>query len=401
MAKWMFVAMVLTLGWGFWGCDEGDSDSSTNIDTDTGTDTDTDADTDTDTDTDADTDTDTDTDSDTDTEEGEPLPDGEPGEWIWVEIEGSKCRGGSPAGLSVRYSETSDETLFIYLEGGGACFNLTTCMTSLASIPSLARKPPSPYGMYDLDNPENPFAGFNGIYVPYCTGDVHTGSAENVDLPGVGVQQYVGADNFKLFLNRIVPTFPNVKKVVITGISAGGFGAAFNTVSVFSAFGDDVQIINIDDSGPPMRDPYFPACLQELVRDLWGMNENIPLDCTACFEEGGIHALLAYAANMTENGSFGLMSAHEDAVMRQFWAFGNNDCDPGMFPSYDGEKYLAGLEDFLSYMQQIDFGGVYYYSGTAHTKLISGDMYRKEVNGVRLVDWISDVIDGNMYHVTE
>ncbi|MBL1135963.1 MAG: hypothetical protein HND46_11645 [Chloroflexi bacterium] len=35
-----------------------------------------------------------------------------------------------------------------------------------------------PGGIFDLENPENPFADYNMVFVPYCTGDVHIGNRE-------------------------------------------------------------------------------------------------------------------------------------------------------------------------------------------------------------------------------
>ncbi|MDJ0766898.1 MAG: pectin acetylesterase-family hydrolase [Myxococcota bacterium] len=409
MPRWIFICLSISFIWTVSGCSDDESGEDTNLDTDTNTSNDTDIDTDTDTgtdsdtdadaDTDTDTDTDTDSDTDTDTEEGEPLPDGEPGEWIWVPIEGSKCRSGSTAGLSVRYSDVSDD-LFIYFQLGNACFNASTCAVTLSDIILATQKPSMATGIFDFNNPENPFGDLNAIYIPYCTGDIHGGSNEDVEVPGVeGLQQFVGGDNFKLFLTRIVPTFPNAEKVVVTGTSAGGFGVAYHYINTAKAFGDEVHVVAIDDAGPIMRDPYFKTCLQENMRTLWDLNEHIPSECQEALEEGGLHTMIQCMGTTVKNASYGLISSYEDSIIRTFWAYGNNDCDPGPFPSYDGDKYLVGLIDLLSYMKEVDFGAVYYFPGESHTKLWVNDMYSLEAHGVRLLDWMADVIDGNMYHV--
>ncbi len=52
-------------------------------------------------------------------------------------------------------------------------------------------------------------------------------------------------------------------KVLLTGISAGGFGAAANYPQVARAFAP-VPVYDLDDSGPPgAEDPYLPKCLQQ------------------------------------------------------------------------------------------------------------------------------------------
>jgi hypothetical protein len=62
--------------------------------------------------------------------------------------------------------------------GGGACWSAETCdpesgpyQRSLADVP----EPSKWQGIFELDDPENPFAGWSMVFVPYCTADVHLG----------------------------------------------------------------------------------------------------------------------------------------------------------------------------------------------------------------------------------
>src|SRR5207253_2454278 len=102
---------------------------------------------------------------------------------------------------------------------------------------------------------KNPFADANFVYVPYCTGDVHIGSATvDMDVNGTKKTTYFwGAKNLDMYLARLVPTFPQTTRVILTGISAGGYGAYLNVDRVRSAFGVRVDVI--DDSGPPFDAP--------------------------------------------------------------------------------------------------------------------------------------------------
>src|SRR5690606_36319667 len=78
--------------------------------------------------------------------------------------------------------------LIIYFDGGGACWDDLTC-----SVPRLASHrgegdgfykaelmpdddPNNLSGIFDLDNPRNPVRDWSFVFVPYCTGDVHSGS---------------------------------------------------------------------------------------------------------------------------------------------------------------------------------------------------------------------------------
>jgi Pectinacetylesterase len=381
-----------------------DGDSSNNNDAGVGdTDTDTDTDTDAGTDTDSDTDTDTDTDSDTDTNTSDPgfvsgkLPEGEAGDWVWVKFANSRCGNNSKAGLSVRYSDTSDNVM-IFLEGGGACINAALCLTCPMGV--LSQNPGSS-GIFDENREENPIKDWNMVYVPYCTGDCHTGANTDVKVPGAGIKQFVGATNYHMFLKSIVETFPNTKKVLLIGFSAGGIGAAYNALITSQSFGDDVEISVIADGAMAFRDEYFTPCLQQIGRDLWGINENLPPDCEDCIGEdgGGLYNMYKYVAQEEPGLSIGLISSLQDATMRSFFGYGLNDCKVTL-PNYPGPQFTAGLEDLRGYLQEIPFGGTYFFKGMDHGSTLFPSFFTKEVDGVKLVDWFSDIIDGTQTHVS-
>ena len=64
--------------------------------------------------------------------------DAPPGDWTWIPVDGAVCRDGSGTGFGVRPSATGSDKLVIYLEGGGACFNGTTCGINPGSFGSAA-----------------------------------------------------------------------------------------------------------------------------------------------------------------------------------------------------------------------------------------------------------------------
>ncbi|MFY0537746.1 pectin acetylesterase-family hydrolase [Nannocystis pusilla] len=200
------------------------------------------------------------------------------------------CRDGSTTGIGVRYG--AGDNLVIYFEGGGACFNSDTCALNElwknfgefkfdAWALGIGQG-----GIFD-DDPQNPVRDWSFIYVPYCTGDVHAGDRENVGIDGVlGAQQFVGYRNVAAYLERIVPTFEDAGHVLVTGSSAGGFGAALNYDRIAGAFpGSAVTLL--DDSGPPMSDQYMPVCMQQLWRDLFNFDATLPADCADCFGADG------------------------------------------------------------------------------------------------------------------
>lgn len=335
--------------------------------------------------------------------------DAPPGKWTWIGVDGAKCRDGSGTGFGIR-PQTGSDKLVIYLEGGGACFNGTTCGINPGSFGSSAfgawQGSVGNSGIFDTGNDENPVKDWNMIYVPYCSGDVHSGNASTIDVPGAlspKDQEFVGYANIYLYLKRIIPTFPGVTKVLLTGISAGGVGAAYNYDRVAQAF-CPTPVILVDDSGPPMADDYLAPCLQARWRELWNWKQTLPADCPECTgaDGGGIVNYVDYMGTKHPKSRLALISSTRDSVISTFFGFGKNDCQniDGISSAVDGNVYAAGLEDLRkNHMKNPGQWGTYYVDSTTHTYLLSG-MYNTTVQGKKLSSWLGDVVnDGPMEHI--
>ncbi|MBK9265673.1 MAG: hypothetical protein IPM54_38525 [Polyangiaceae bacterium] len=336
--------------------------------------------------------------------------DAPPGKWTWIEVDGAKCRNGSPAGFGIR-PQTDSDKLVIYLEGGGACFNGTTCGINPASFGAVAfagwENTSGAAGIFNANNDENPVKDWNMVYVPYCSGDIHAGNATNVDIPGAlspKDQDFVGYANIYLYLKRIIPTFPGLSKVLLTGISAGGFGAAYNYVRVAEAF-CPTPVILVDDSGPPMSDAYIAPCLQSRWRSLWNLNNTLPADCPECAgpDGGGIVHYVDYVGKKYPNARLGLISSTRDAVISLFFGYGKNDCQniDGIASSVDGNVYAAGLMDLRdNHMGTSGQWGTYFVDSTTHTYLLGPGFYSTAVQGKKLSAWLGDIVnDGPVEHI--
>ena len=57
------------------------------------------------------------------------FPSSPAGVWKWVEMEGSTCMDGKSTGVWYRHGSENDG-LVVFMDGGGACFNLETCDTA-------------------------------------------------------------------------------------------------------------------------------------------------------------------------------------------------------------------------------------------------------------------------------
>lgn len=327
-------------------------------------------------------------------------------QWLWVPVEGTQCMNGSQAGISVRRNDNSSN-LLIHFELGGACFNGNTCDTSL-TVTKITEETRLPIwganGIFDYTNELNPFKDYNVIYIPYCTGDVHTGSSPDTKVPGYGkISQFVGADNYYTFLGHILATFPKVDNLVLSGFSGGALGAAYHAQRTARSYGTNAkQMFLLADSAVAMRPEYLPICHQQKVYQLWNMEKYFPKGCPNCdpMEEGGaLHHMYDNFATEFPQVPYGFISAHEDIIMRTFYGWSNNNCDPGANIIYPADRYKAAIQDMRDYFKEIGWGGTYFYNGNRHGMLNFNDMYTFGDENDKLLDWLNNLLNGKTAHV--
>ena len=201
-----------------------------------------------------------------------------------------------------------------------------------------------------------------------------------------------------LFLDRIVPTFANVSQVLLTGVSAGGFGSALVADLVATAFPPGTILTLIDDSGPPMSSDYLPTCLQQQWRELWGFGSTFLDACGVSCPYPDDYAVdwPLFLASKYPGSNSGLISATQDSTIRTFFGYGTNDCAPTLIAMVDAALFEEGLLDFRSRLQDVPNFGTYYIASTTHTWIGSdGGFYNTTVGGVRLVDWFRNIVEGN------
>jgi hypothetical protein len=290
----------------------------------------------------------------------------------------------------------------IYLEGGGACFN-ELCDFTAYSIPFV----PPPDGIFDRQNALNPIADWNMIYVPYCTGDIWAGDTDT--MLGGRTRHFHGYRNIAKYLELWVPTFPQVDTVLVTGISAGGFGSGINAPQIADAFGPSRQMVLIDDSGMPFSNKVLPPCLQEQMRSVWGLEKTILAHCGQDCPDPNDFAsgLLNHLANAYPDMHAGLFSFTADAVVAGYFGFGwgdfqYNHCS-GTPTSVPAPVFL---EDLLAMRTQYeDRLSTFYPPGAWHTALRTATF--STVTGadvsmgtsVSVAEWVGNVIDGDIQHV--
>ena len=323
----------------------------------------------------------------------------EDGTWQWFNL-GLRCRDGSTTGVGVR-AQPGATRLVIYLEGGGACFNQITCAGNPANY---AGPFASEAGIFSTAA-ENPLGDATFIYVPYCTGDVHAGTTEGVTLTAVsGTQDFVGRRNIETVADVATRYFSeagsSISRVLLTGSSAGGFGAAISYPVIADAFAPTVVDLVADASPVVADDAVLAPCLQQLWRDLWGIE--LPSGCSDCSESNGdgLENASPYYASAYPDARFGLISRTGDAVIRTFYSFGTGECLADGFGLISADAYEAALLDYRDqHLVGTGRWSTYFSSGTAHTFFTGSDYTTVLVEDTTPQSWLADLLDGTVSQV--
>ena len=308
------------------------------------------------------------------------------GEWITQSAgSGCVCADGSDYIYFTRTIPESTKVL-LYFQGGGACFNETMCAFEGGTYDVTSTPEDSPVnfgGIFDFDNPANPFADYNIVFMPYCTGDVHLGDATTPYGDSLTVE-HNGFPNAMHGLDWITANHADATEVFVTGSSAGGVPAPLFGALVADALPDAEVAALADASGGYPSNPGVNA----FIGGLWGTEAAIPSwpeleGSTAA--DFGIPDLLHLAGNHNPDLRLARYDNANDAVQVSFSALAGVG---------DG-----GLPAVLDQNEQLVEGNgvnlpVYIAPGTNHTILAGQGVYDLEVEGVSFLDWLNAFIDG-------
>jgi len=222
-------------------------------------------------------------------------------QWDMVELppdSGAACGNGAPYRFFVNRTPLSKNIVLVY-EGGGACWDQNAC---LGIGPLSASNPdgiPLDYmqqfnmaagGLVTPFSSRNdPFQkvqtqSWNIVYLPYCTGDVHSGSKVvvygDVDPANPRTQFHRGQANIRGAATWLRANLGAPKDMLLTGFSAGGVGSTVTYGIVRDTLQPSGRASLLADSGPLNQAPrggdpaVYPSLpMHEKIRVSWGLDE--------------------------------------------------------------------------------------------------------------------------------
>ena len=205
--------------------------------------------------------------------------------WQMITPEGAVCGNGSQYKFFVNYSSTTDDLVVVF-EPGGACWDYPSCtgasgIRGAANIDGLRddhwELAPFISPFLQRDDPTTPTRTWNLVYVPYCTGDVHTGNnvITYTDPTGMGPDvtfHHAGHANVQKVIEWIDGNFTHVPRMLATGCSAGGAGAITNYYFMRNGIRAAEKSYLLDDSGPIFPSTGWSQPLHQMIRQSWNVD---------------------------------------------------------------------------------------------------------------------------------
>ncbi|MBI4517583.1 MAG: hypothetical protein HY699_17400 [Deltaproteobacteria bacterium] len=272
--------------------------------------------------------------------------------WQRVELPGAICSNGSQYRFWYYDSPTSNN-LLISFEGGGACWDYATCSGQAGILgASNPNGIPTDYitqfkaeyvspMVNGADPGIPPFRsktniatyGWDVVYMPYCTGDVHVGNRVVTYTDPAGLQppivfRHNGYNNTIAALNYLHTRFPSINKLLITGFSAGGVASSAVYYQARRTLVPTKGYM-LNDSGPIFPAPnstYNSRPLHDLIKTQWNLQS--------------LYNQLPATFNQNDFGSINLMVATE--FPSDLFAYTGYSSDYN-FSRFSYERFYPGI----------------------------------------------------------
>ena len=304
----------------------------------------------------------------------------------------------------------SVDEVVVFFEGGGACWDDLTCSFPIAAglppgVPQFykpailpADDPRTYSGIFELSNPDNPVREWSFVYVPYCTGDVHLGSATRayhnagnpvLPLPATFSVRHRGFDNFMVVLDWMRRHVRDPNRVLVTGSSAGAYGAAGNFPWIAEAYprahlyvladaGQGVTTVAWD-YGNPGRDAWNVTLPPTVV----GSGEPIPRTWE----------ILRTSAMRYPHAKVSQFTTRLDGVQIAFYSVMKQLYGPGgpcPSPAVDWNDQMVGA--LHAYAADTDNYRFYLAEGTYHTIMRAPWFYTESSAGLPYAEWLAGML---------
>jgi glyoxylase-like metal-dependent hydrolase (beta-lactamase superfamily II) len=298
------------------------------------------------------------------------------------------CSDGSEYKFFVRPGDPGK--LLFYLQGGGACWSRQTCDPALQPTYNINLEGFSPkryQGIFEFDNPANPFREHTVVFAPYCTGDVHIGALDAVYAPvtedGEPLTIYHrGFANVQSVLDWTYDRLRDPGEIFVTGSSAGAQPSPYYA-AVLADHYSSARVTQLGDGAGGYRNVRNRA----RSTDQWGtFNEinKLPGFEDLRLEEFSYESIYIHAARQHPNLMFAQYDAAEDRVQKTYLGL-TGQTDVRLL-----DHLRANQADISAEASNFRY---YIAGGDSHTVLARPEFYKFKARGVSIRDWVAQLAE--------
>lgn len=305
----------------------------------------------------------------------------------------SQAPGADPA-YRFWFKRGSTDGLVVFFDGGGACWDDITCAVPRRA--SDARESDGFYkaelipgddpnrlsGIFDLGNARNPVRDWSFVFVPYCTGDVHSGSnTAHYRDPDTGEPyaiEHRGSDNFRTILAWMRANIDAPARILVAGSSAGAYGAATHFARIRAAYPHGHAIM-LGDAGQGVTTAEFSVLRNgswryQLPTSVFGRNAMLTAD----------DDVVARLAAHFPRDRFAQYTTAQDVTQRAFFAL--------MGPTESCNAWGEKMSRDLTHRQSAGNFRAYLAAGETHTIMRSPLFYSERTGGARFAEWLATLL---------
>ncbi len=287
--------------------------------------------------------------------------------------------------------------LVVFFDGGGACWDDVTCAIprrreadrdddGFYKAELIPTDDPNRFGgIFDLDDPRNPVRDWSIVYVPYCTGDVHSGSnTARYSDPDTGESytiEHRGADNFRVVLNWLKHNFAQPGQILVAGSSAGAYGASTHYARIRAAYPRG-RALMLGDAGQGVMTQAFldqrnASWRFVLPREVFARNTTLTPEID----------VVGRLAERYPRDRFAQYTTAHDITQSSFYALmgAENAC----------LAWTANMTSALAERQHEGNFRSYLASGETHAILRTPRFYTEQSGGAPLADWLAAALSAN------
>ena len=323
----------------------------------------------------------------------------------WYSVSTSEMKDSEGNAYHALFKKGSENKVMIYFAGGGVSVNEETARSDTYNTkmvqPDVLANVTMNMGGLASDIEGSPFENWSIVLFPYATGDFHAGTGEFHYTDQDGKEKILyhnGYVNYTQAMQQLMERagIENANTVVVTGYSAGGFGAALLADDVFTNYFSDAESKTVlVDASLLIHDDWHTIATEvwqtpkEISDKLTG--NNLTLDClTALHQKYGddIHLLFDSSTR-----------AGDLAKVQNYFDTGVMDVS-----EKEADIYQQILKDTIPQFQSVGvklfiWDGVAWYDDprnmTAHTIIATPAVWVPfDEQGQSIAGWLTDAVNG-------